>query len=279
MYAALVEPLPLAGAAVMPRVKPAMESRLTALLRDESPWMAPALNRVAEQIGLRLWSGQPWLKFPPLLLVGPPGAGKSHLARRLGELSGCGSAIVSVAGAYSAAEIAGNPRGFKHPQPCIAACTMQGTRTANPIIIVDEVDKASPNSGGDPVNALLNMLEPSTSDRHFDGCLGAEIDLSQVNWILTANALARLPASLLSRVDIVEVRGPGPEHAEPLLAQVWRSVAHSLGMPPPALPPLEPRAEEALLRLFRRTRSVRRVRRAVEATIAVSVRQYARQPN
>jgi ATP-dependent Lon protease len=277
MYSALTTELPLAGANGMTRLKPSAEPRLTSLLREEAPWMAPALDRIAEQINMRLWAGRPWLKLRPLMLVGPPGGGKSYLARRLGELSGCGSAIVSLAGAHSSCEVAGNPRGYKHPQPCFAACTMQRTQTANPVIVVDEVDKASVHSGGDPVNALLNMTEPATADRFYDGCLASEIDLSEVNWVLTANSVARLPAPLLSRVDVVEVPGPGPEHAEQLLAQVWRSVARSIGLPPSALPSLAPRAEAALIQLFRRTRSVRRVRRAVEATIAVSVRHHERQ--
>jgi ATP-dependent Lon protease len=279
MYSALTTDLPLAGGSVMARVKPSTEPRLTALLRDEAPWMAPALDRIAEQIAMRLWSGQPWLKFRPLLLVGPAGAGKSYFARRMAELSGCGSATLSLAGTHSSAEVSGNPRGYKHPQPCFAACTMQRTRTANPVIVLDEADKVSANSGGDPVHALLDMLEPTTSGRFYDGCLASEVNISEVNWILTANSVTRLPGPLLSRLDVIEVTGPGPDHAEQLLVQVWRAVAQSLGLSPSALPPLAPQAEASLIRLFRRTRSVRRVRRAVEATIAVSVRHQVRQLN
>jgi ATP-dependent Lon protease len=132
---------------------------------------------------------------------------------------------------------------------------------------------------GDPVATLLGMLERSTANRYFDGCLAAEIDLSRVNWILTANRLDRLPAPLLSRMDVVEVHGPGPEHAEVVLATLWRDVARDLGLPSSALPRIAPPAEAALLRLFRNTRSVRRLRRAIETLVAVSARHVPRTVN
>ncbi len=123
------------------------------------------------------------------------------------------------------------------------------------------------------------MLERSTAGRYFDGCLAAEIDLSHVNWILTANRVDRLPTPLLSRIDVVEVSGPGRDHAEVVLAGLWRAVARDVGLPPSALPRIEAAAETALLRLFRNTRSVRRLRRAIETVVAVSARNVPRTVN
>lgn len=180
------------------------------------------------------------------------------------------------AGVNSNVELAGNPRGFRHQQPCFPACVMQRTGTANPVIVIDEVEKTSTSNLGDPVGTLLGMLDQPGARRYFDGCLAAEIDLSHVNWILTANSIAFLPAPLLSRVQVVEVAGPGPEHAEILLATLWRSVARDAGLPPTALPRLEAAAETSLLRLFRNTRSVRRLRRAIEAIVAVPARHAPR---
>ena len=279
LYAPLTMPLPLVGAATLARVRSGDDLRLAATLRAEAPWMGPAIERIAGQAAMQLWAGRPWLSFRPLLLVGPPGAGKTHLARRIGELSGCGSAILSFAGVNSNAELAGNPRGFRHPQPNFAAMAMLRTQCANPLVIVDEVEKAASGEMGDPVATLLGLLERSTAGRFFDGCLAAEIDLSHVNWILTANAIDRLPAPLLLRVDVAEVTGPGPEHAEMVLASLWRAVARDLGMPPAALPRIEKAAEAGLLRLFRNTRSVRRLRRAIEMLVAISVRHLPRTVN
>lgn len=279
LYDGLTVPLPLAGASALPRSRGGDEPRIAASLRAEAPWMAAAIDRIADQCALSLWTGRPWLALRPMLLIGPPGAGKTHLARRLGDLSGCGSAVLSFAGVSSNAELAGNPRGFRHQQPCFPAMTMLRTGTANPVIIIDEIEKAACGANGDPVATLLGMLERSTAGRFFDGCLAAQIDLGHVNWILTSNSIDILPAPLLSRVDVVEVAGPGPEHAEMILATLWRDVARDVGLPPSALPRIEAAAETALLRLFRNTRSARRLRRAIETLVAVSARHMPRTIN
>lgn len=279
LYAPLTTPLPLTGTPALAGIRGSAEPRIAAALRSEAPWMTTAIDRIAEQVAMQVWAGRPWLAVRPMLLVGPPGAGKTHIARRLGALSGCGDAVLSLAGVSSNAELAGSPRGFRHPQPCFPAMAMLRTGTANPVVVIDEVEKVTCSDIGDPAATLLGLLEQSTAGRYFDGCLAAEIDLSHVNWILTANHIDRLPAALLSRVEVVEVTGPGPEHAEMVLAALWRDIARDLGLPPSALPHLEAAAETALLRLFRNTRSVRRLRRAIETLVAVSARHVPRTVN
>jgi ATP-dependent Lon protease len=279
LYRPLTTPLPLAGASGVSRPRGSHEPRIAATLRAEMPWMGAVIDRIADQAAISLRAGRPWLALGPMLLVGPPGSGKTHLARRLGTLSGCGGAVLSFAGVNSNAELAGNPRGFRHQQPCFPAMTMLRTGTANPFIVIDEIEKAACGDMGDPAATLLGMVERSTAGRFFDGCLAVEIDLGHVNWILTADRIDTLPAPLLSRIEIVEVATPGPEHAEMILAALWADVARDVGLPPSALPRIEAAAETALLRLFRNTRSVRRLRRAIETLVAVSARHLPRTVN
>ncbi len=165
LYAPLTRPLPLAGASALPRSGGGKEPRIAATLRAEMPWMAAAIDRIADQTAFSLWAGRPWLAIRPMLLVRPPGAGKTHLARRLGTLSGCGDAVLSFAGVSSSAELAGNARGFRHQQPNFAAMTMLRTGSANPVIVIGEIEKAACGDMGDPVLTLLGMLERSTAGR------------------------------------------------------------------------------------------------------------------
>lgn len=279
LYAPLTTPLPLAGAPMLTRAHGSGEPRIAAVLRSEAPWMGAAIDRIADQASMQLWAGRPWMALRPMLLVGTPGCGKTHLARRLGALSGCGEALLSLAGVSSNAELAGSPRGFRHPLPAFPAMAMLRTGTANPVIVIDEVEKACTGDLGDPIGTMLGLLERSTAGRYFDGCLSTEVDLAHVNWILTANRIDRLPPPLLSRVDVVEVAGPGSEHAEMVVATLWRAVAADLGLPLVELPQLGRGAEAMLLRLFRNTRSVRRLRRTIETLVAVSARHAPRTVN
>lgn len=148
-YEQLTTLLPLTGAAMMTATHGGDEPKIAAALRAEAPWMDAAVDIVAEHVVMSLWAGRPWIAVPPILLVGPPGAGKSHFARRLGELSGCEDAVLSFAGINSNAELAGNPRGFKQPQASFPVCVMQRLRTGNPVLVIDEVEKTSINNIGD----------------------------------------------------------------------------------------------------------------------------------
>lgn len=98
MYEKLTKLLPLAGASALTLTRPGREPRIATTLRGEAPWLGGAIDLIAEQAAMSLWTGKPWLSLKPLLLVGPPGAGKTHFARRLGELSGCGDAVLGFCG-------------------------------------------------------------------------------------------------------------------------------------------------------------------------------------
>lgn len=280
LYGALTDPVPLEGAATMALGRSSGEPLIAAQLRREAPWMGAAIDQIADRVRLDLWAGRPWLSCPPLLLVGPPGAGKTHFARRLGEQAATGSAMLSFAGISSNAEIAGSPRGFKHPQPSFPACAIQRLGTGNPVVVIDEVDKALGGAGmGDPVATLLPMLERSTARSLFDGCLAAPIDLSHIIWILTANSVAALPSPLLSRVTVVKVDGPRPEHVEGLVASLYEAVGRDLGVPPAMFPRLDQDIIAMLGNMFRRTPSVRRLRRAIEMLIAAAIQDRPRTLN
>lgn len=278
-FAALTERLPLAGADAL-RPSPGGMLAITGHLRAEAPWMQTAIDLLDEQFRAAIWSGRPWIAHRPLLLIGPPGSGKSHLARLLAQRAGVGFTLMSMAGVFDAASIEGVPRSYTQSYPCLPAIAMQDARTANPVIVLDELEKAGGSKRhGDPHAALLNLLEPLTASGFYDRCLMAHVNVSHVNWIMTANSLAGVPAPLKSRLDIVEVKGPGPEHFDALLRNLIRDVAARWRMPVNMLPDIVPAAEDVLRSRFERHRSARQLGREVQAALAVGLRLSSRTIN
>ncbi|MEO9131319.1 MAG: AAA family ATPase [Sphingomonas sp.] len=270
-YVALTRRLPLAGASVM-KLDRHNDIAITRHLRDEAPWLATAIDRIDAQLRLQLWAGRPWIAFRPLLLTGPPGCGKSHLARVIGQGASTGHAVLDLAGISDARTIEGTARGWTSTQPCFPAIAMKQAMTANPVLTLEEIDKAGGSArNGDPLSVILTMIERSTARRYYDKCLMAPVDLSYVNWVMTANDASRLPAPLRSRLDIVEVTGPGPEHFDALAANILRDLAKDWEVPVTALPTIEPSVEQIVRQRFHGHRSVRRLAREIEAVLAALI--------
>jgi len=276
-YDNLTLDLPLAGGEAL---RPTGEDGVPALTRallNEAPWLASAVDRIDAHLRLQLWAGRPWAAFRPLLLVGPAGCGKSHLARLIAEQAGTGHAVLDLAGMSDNRALEGTARGWTNAQPCFPAVTINRTMTVNPVICLEEIDKAGGSArNGDPLATILTMVERSTAYAYFDKCLLAPIDLSHVNWIATANDLSRLPGPLKSRFDIVMVEPPRPEHFDALLGNVLRDLAGRLVLPVGQLPAITPELEHGLRASFAAHRSVRRLSREVETIVAALVRALPR---
>lgn len=278
-YLTLTRPMPLEGDRAL-RPLSTGELAITAHLRGEAPWMSEAIDLLDEQFRIQLWAGRPWIAHRPLLLVGGPGTGKSHFARLLADYGRTGCTLVSMAGAFDAATIDAVPRGFVQPQPCLAALAMHQAATANPVIVLDEVEKAGRSERhGDALAALLTLIEPSTAMAFFDRCLQAHIDVSHVNWIMTANSIETLSPPLRSRLDIVHVQGPGPEHVDRLIATLLRDIARRWRVPQACLPDLTLGAEDLLCERFERHRSVRQLGRELQAALGAGLRRMERTVN
>jgi hypothetical protein len=130
-YSALTDELPLAGAGAMHCVANG-ELAITAYLRAKAPWHEPVIALLDEQWRLQLWLGRPWISFRPLLLLGPPGCGKSHLARMIAEKAAVGSSALSLAGVADSTTVEGTPRGFTSTMPSFPALIMSQHRTDRP---------------------------------------------------------------------------------------------------------------------------------------------------
>lgn len=145
---------------------------------------------------------------------------------------------------------------------------MAGNATANPMLLLDELDKAGGSERhGHVHHALLSMLEPASAGSWYDQCLLAPCDLSQVSWIACANNLDPIPAALRSRFRVVTMPPPEPEHFDAVLASVIAGMAAGWEVAPAMLPDLPGRARQLLRERFARDRSVRMLARNARALI------------
>ncbi len=159
-----------------------------------------------------------------MLLLGPPGNGKTHFARKLAELLSTGMSLVPMSSMTAGWLLSGSSAQWKGAKPGKVFDALIEGQYANPVIVIDEIDKASADAQYDPLGSLYSLLEHDTSGSFIDEFAEVAIDASQVIWIMTANDERCIPEPILNRMNVFEIDAPSFDAARSIAANLYRSI-------------------------------------------------------
>jgi ATP-dependent Lon protease len=174
------------------------------------------------------------VQFTPMLLLGEPGLGKTYFAKRLAQALATGFEFVSMSSLTAGWVLTGASSQWHNARPGKVAQTLIEGEYANPVVVLDEVDKAGGDARYDPMGALYGLLERDTAVHFKDEFIDVDMDASHILWVATANDESAIPEPILNRMNVYEIERPDADGSRMIALAVYREIldAHRWPFPP-----------------------------------------------